>query len=466
MAFTYYKSSIGNSFNNVLIKTQYEVSKKRLNDAFDAYINRAKLSLKNNGVNDYNEEKIKNLLNDIQNNVLTKAAQQMTEKIVLPENQYFSQGKSFKDAAKSLGEILKGLKEAFKTIMSEKTLQELLKTEVTEAVANTKFSKDSKELKEIRDTYRNFTTIPKSFSLKINESPSSARVQKLVKNMIILQNMLNKYKNGGKGSLVAGESELIQSFIWSTTSLLRILLGFVSEDTLVDIVQGEITDELQKSFQGVKEISISAEKVGSKRNESQNVNTADISISLDLQKGLKTGNAGKIELKLPDISLKRTSVNLDSPKAEIKIKTKAKLDRFFGDGSFGNKTQDIIHFITAPEKKEPRDEKKKHTKDFFDYLKIAMFPSALAGNLTQDDFAYFFVINNRVYNVIDIITGAKDGRDLAKNLIWSGYTKIIPKPDDTNYWMKDKDRESYVRGIEVNLSMLSNLLNQAKYLTK
>ena len=32
--------------------------------------------------------------------------------------------------------------------------------------------------------------------------------------------------------------------------------------------------------------------------------------------------------------------------------------------------------------------------------------------------------------------------------------------------MKEKDRESYVRGIEVNLSMLSNLLNQAKYLTK
>ena len=465
MAFTYYKSSIGNSFNDVLIQTQYKISKKRLDDAFGVYINRAKSSLKNNGVNEPNEEEIKNLLNDIQNNVLTKAAKEMTDKVILPENQYFSQGKSFKDAAKSLGEILEKLKVAFENIMDKNTIQELLKIEITEAVANTKFSKNSKELKEIRDTYRNFT-IPKSFSVNINEPASGARVQKLVKNMIILQNMLNKYKNGGKGSLVAGESELIQSFIWSTTSLLRILLGFVSEDTLVDIVQDEITDELQKSFQGVKEISISAEKVGSKRNESQNVNTADISISLDLKKGLKTGNAGKIELKLPDISLKRTSVNLDSPKAEIKIKTKAKLDRFFADGSFGNKTQDIVHFITAPEKNEPRDKKKKHTKDFFDYLKIAMFPSAIAGNLTPDDFAYFFIINNRVYNVIDIITGAKDGKDLAKNLVWSGYTKIIPTPDDTNYWMKEKDRESYVRGIEVNLSMLSNLLNQAKYLTK
>ena len=387
----------------------------------------------------------------------------MNDSVVLPKNQYFK-GDSFEEAAKSLGLIMEELEKAFSLIADPKILNELVTQEIQDAIAkvtNRGEGAISKDLEEIRNEYRSLVNVPKEFEINGQKKIVNPQTQKLFKNIAFLKNMLKKYESGGKDFKVGAESDLIKSFIWSTVTLLRTMLGFISEETLAKEVQNVVNKDLEKHFQG-KGVSFVAQKVGSERNTSKNVKTADVSASIVLT-DLK---GGQISIDLPDISLKRTSADLSKDTATIKIKTKAKLDRFFNDGSFGRRNNDIIHFLAA-NTSDASDElhRKNHTKYFFDYLKIAMFPTALAGNLTPGDFAYFFVVNNRVYSVLDIITGAKNGENFAKNLQWPGYTNII-KDLQNEKKNSFKDMITLASNVEVNLVMLSKLLNEAKHLTK
>jgi hypothetical protein len=46
---------------------------------------------------------------------------------------------------------------------------------------------------------------------------------------------------------------------------------------------------------------------------------------------------------------------------------------------------------------------KEAMQDMYNYMHAAMLPFALAGSLTKDDFAYFLIINNKVYNIFQIM---------------------------------------------------------------
>ena len=48
------------------------------------------------------------------------------------------------------------------------------------------------------------------------------------------------------------------------------------------------------------------------------------------------------------------------------------------------------------------------------FYKVAMFPLAIAGSLNKDDFAYFMVVNDQTYNIIDIMEKTGSGVGLAQ----------------------------------------------------
>jgi hypothetical protein len=91
--------------------------------------------------------------------------------------------------------------------------------------------------------------------------------------------------------------------------------------------------------------------------------------------------------------------------------------------------------------------------DMYNYFHATMLPMALAGSLTADDFAYFIIINDKVFNVIEVMQKIADLQDYSfvESNLSSMQNNI--KNIHNKYYQEETDPKSNIEG-----QMRSNMI--------
>ena len=208
-----------NKFNKSLIENQYQVSKKRLEQALDDYV------LDQTSSSDVlNTEMVMNFLKEIQSNGLLKAAKQMN-KIELIEMQKIENSDS-QSIANQLQEIISLLDNSLKLFTGKNfdAVANGIVKAIIEKGGNGNISKARQEL-------RNTIEIPNEFAINLKDKNNSLAMA--AKNIMILKDAL---KGVSDESITINEqsTKVIQETINSTRALLNRLLGsLVSEEKIV-----------------------------------------------------------------------------------------------------------------------------------------------------------------------------------------------------------------------------------------
>ena len=110
---------------------------------------------------------------------------------------------------------------------------------------------------------------------------------------------------------------------------------------------------------------------------------------------------------------------------------------------------------------------------FINYFKIATFPSAIGGSLNEDDFAYFFVLNDKVYTILDIMK-SKGVAGLTRDVTFSpqiankisgavaahekAFRKRVSKSDPmSTYQNRSKEIYKHISNISFSISLMMKL---------
>ena len=183
--------------------------------------------------------------------------------------------------------------------------------------------------------------------------------------------------------------------------------GYISEYGLTNILNVLYKNKNIK----VQQIGTTSEK-GKK---AYTVGTTDVSVML-------TDNDGKILVKLPGITLKRTATGQRSKQPVINIHLKStsvgklielsKMEN--GSGQFPLKT---FYNAYANANRTTRNFKTQEEvvnkvvgmRNMYQAFKMAALATALTGSMSASDFAYYLVINDQVYTASEIIMGVISG---------------------------------------------------------
>lgn len=104
-------------------------------------------------------------------------------------------------------------------------------------------------------------------------------------------------------------------------------------------------------------------------------------------------------------------------------------------------------------------------KNMYNYYHAAMLPLAVSGSLTSDDFAYFLVVNDKVYNVIEIIQKVANNDDFSSiesNL--STHQNNIKNIHQRSF-VPERDPHSNIEGYERSSYMI-NTINKLNIVIK
>ena len=256
-------------------------------------------------------------------------------------------------------------------------------------------------------------------------------------NIRILESMEKRYRAGKLVDFDA-ESKIIQSTLNSTYYILRRVMGLVSEKELAKVAENTCNEVLKKYFSSYENVSVQAKQISTGTTDGY-VNTADIKFSLSLNKPKADGTLAHFELDLPGASLKRTTLTGDN--VTLKLKSGTNLNRFFSSKTFQMHAHHLGNFFGALPQMQDTYKKSFYQDNFFSMLKISMFPNAIAGTLNKDDFAYFFIVNNKIFSVLDMLNGLS-GMELAQKIKIEGYTNLIKEGEAANEFIEQKEKES------------------------
>ena len=396
--------SIANLYNERLVKNQYEVAISRLKKKLVT-------SYKQNIPNISNDEEFFKLLEDIQNNVLPAAAEKMASALETTNISRVDIATAKMDVNK-LEEVIT----RFRTVLKQMTNSPFLDDPIPILTAD--MLKKGK-IQDFKEKYRNaYLTNGTTFKVDQNYSRAIVSHQNEINKLLANMNALNELT--GKSNIkVPSEvkSDLIQSFLYSTFFTLNRMVGFVSEDILADSINN-LTEKEIKSIG----LDIISDTAATGKSSIFNVQTQDVSLSIDLSKDLKQGEneIGNIKVNLPGVTLKRTNVKKDNI-ADIHIKSNTELGKLLNNSDLGethlkafyNSYANYNRRISSKEKAElSRSEGNDIAMaNMYEYLHASFLPLALGGSLDKDDFAYYMVINDRVFNIIEIIEKIADGQD-------------------------------------------------------
>jgi len=101
--------------------------------------------------------------------------------------------------------------------------------------------------------------------------------------------------------------------------------------------------------------------------------------------------------------------------------------------------------------------------NMYNYFHAAMLPTALAGSLTEDDLAYFLIINEKVYSVVQIIQEIVDSGNynIIESNLSTSQTGI--KNAHRDLYQPEVDPHSNIEGIRRS-SMITNKIRNQKIL--
>lgn len=195
--------------------------------------------------------------------------------------------------------------------------------------------------------------------------------------------------------------------------------GFISEYAIANLANlnlgKNINNISQNGFFKIQVLHSGIQSSSNKNKSGYRVQTSDLSIVI-------TDTKGEIQLKLPGISLKRTSSGSQSSNRTYNIHVKSSsIGKLIANAGLGqNSAFDLNTFYNYyannkrtthrfGENNETVVNKVTHINQMYKAFYSAILLTAIAGSLTVDDFAYFLVINDKIFTAEEIIQKALTG---------------------------------------------------------
>lgn len=451
-------SFLASRYNKHRIQSQYKLSIEDLNKKLKTIY----LSKIQDTENPMGEDEFFKLLEDMKDNVLSKAATKMVNNISttnLGRQDIAAGSKNVVELQKIIDTFEKILTQITGSTFSDNPIpiltNELLKGDTS--ISNIK--------KVYRDAYLTDGTV---FKVDTKYSRAIVSHKNEINKMLASLSAIKNIQQGGMRNFDSSiQSQTISAFIWSIYFTLNRIVGFVSEDKIVEYIPEYLTEYLQKEFSNISNIHVSAS--GTKSSSIFNVQTEDIAIAIDMEKMLN-GKNGTIKVKLPGASLKRTNIKKNNM-AKIHIKTNAQLAKFLDNANFSN--QDLSNFYQAystynmsiitklqnqKERKMPAQlnrTAKDAMEDMYTYFHATILPMALGGSLTSDDFAYFIIINDKVFNIVEIIQKIANSNDYSFVESNISVMQTSVKNMHNKYYQVEKNPDSNIEG-ESRSSLILN----------
>lgn len=430
-------------YNQTKIQHQYNLSLKELNGKLkQIYASK----MKNVSNNKKGEEEFFKLLSDLQNNILNKAANKMVE---------------------NLGTTNLGYSDLYGVEQDMNKLQSVLDifSKITTQITNSSFSnnpiailtvdmlKGDTSSSNIKNIFREaYLTDGQTFKVDGSYGRAIKSHQNEINKVLAGLSALKSIKEGSmKNFDTSIKSEVIISLVMSIWSTLNRIVGFVSEDILTDAIEEFILSEMKNIGEN---ITVVAEGTGSGSIFSKK--TEDVSLKLDLKKMLKGEGQGEISFNLPGITLKRTNIKQNNI-AKVHIKSDAVLSNFLDNMNMSVKLSEFYHayadYNMAIKRKKGRALPAELNKsaaagmmNMYNYFHAAMLPMALAGSLDKDDFAYFMIINDKVYNVIEIVQKVANNKDFSFVSSNLGTSQTGIKNAHNGFYQPETDPLSNIEG--------------------
>lgn len=312
------------------------------------------------------------------------------------------------------------------------------------------------------------------------------------------QNLSNAFKGQYRG-LIAKLSSMqdiditslttadpnFSSILASLTARTNRLVGIISEFIIAAQFEDIVVD-LEKSLNGIPNITASLTRTGDEGSKAFRIGTKDLSIDIT-----EKGGIASMQWPSAGISLKRTKIK-DSGVANKEIHLKSSNVGAMLNAIQGNiMTQYRINAFynlyadykrpwggkkPQPEADESDNIDQATMQSMYGILHLAFVSAALAGSMTEEDFSFVFVVNNKKYSIVDMLknltaedinsnTGAivfkgknlqKMQPTIAKTHITNSY---IRKPSEEQQLKRSNKTISAINRISINMSLKMNLNN-------
>lgn len=258
-------------------------------------------------------------------------------------------------------------------------------------------------LKQIFNSFNNQAVV-------INPNTEFSSQQNLIQAILVLTQLLDSYSSGGE-KVSVGSNEVINDYLSYIVNRLPSTIGFAYQ-AIVANLSNKVTDQVCQDFSfslretGANSVQVKYSPSQNKANRAT-VNTQDLGIQVNFSSP-QTATLD-MQFYMPGISLKYNAAMANGLKtnAFIKLRGKAvKLGPLLHD--IDNQTLSSIYNILASYNHKSQLIKSNPItfpiyQDLWAGLKVVLAANALIGQARSTDFAYYFVISNKVYTVPEII---------------------------------------------------------------
>ena len=296
--------------------------------------------------------------------------------------------------------------------------QSIISSYVTEAIsqgvftppANANHLKRSKRGSQLYEELKKIFNSTKNQGVAINPKTEFYSQTNIMTAIAMMTQLLDGYSSGGK-QVHIDDSEILNDYLSFIINRLPSAIGFAYQ-AIVTNMASKGADKICEDFSiKLNETGAGRAKVKFTPNKDGNaavttVNTQDLGITVTFQDQRATLNT---VFNIPGISLKYNAAVANNLKTNAFIKLRGKgtkLGTLLHD--LDNQTLSAIYNIFAGYnhrskliKTNPID--KTVYEDVWAGLKVALAVNGLIGQAQAGDFAYYFVVSNKVYTVPDII---------------------------------------------------------------
>ena len=464
-----YLSSV---YSKARVRSQYMLSLQFLQKRLKMMYQMNLINLPSNG---QGEKEFFDLIYDLEHEILPKAAEDMTRGLEMPNTSIPEIA-----AAKYSIEKTQAIFDRFKVVAQQLAGGTFSKNPIpvltARMVANAEGSSPAQQARRAyRDAYlADGTTFKIDNSYKGALADHAKQINNILANLSAIESILQ----GNSMSNFSGDvrSETLAGLLQGTYAMLNIVIGDISEERLRDAMIPYLADYLKKG--GVGKVEVAA--LGSQKGKSiYNKQTEDISININLEEML-TGKPGTININLPGVTLKRTNISKNATHAKVHIKNSTVLGKMLDNSEMSVSLQEFFqayatYNMTIHDRKNSRAQLNKSAADgmaqMYDYIHASILPTALAGSLSSGDFATFMVINDKVYNVAEMIQrlGEDDGfgfitSDLAQKQtgIKNRHNEIFDNsPHPGQRWARSAQIQDIIRNQAITMQLNISLARAA-----
>lgn len=309
------------------------------------------------------------------------------------------------DLTSKVGE-LQGVLDNFELILNQSAFRNSsrIATEIMKQYSWSDFLKSQKiEPSAVLSSYEDFKKLQNQYISELKSKnyhgvklddlgrQGQANISEVIK-IINMKSIFQGQVSSGLGHLTV-KSDVFKSFIYALINRLQTTLGVLYEDLLVKKFNEE-ADKLLKNFvKGFKgSLQGSFQSVGTEKSGGY-TNTSDINIS-----------NGNLTVRIPGISVKTTSYSSTQKTADLKVKSEANLTGLLEDAPPA--TKGFIYNLIALNNKHLKGSTVSfgnQAEELYSLLRRTLVMRGLIGTMTQSDFAYYFIVNGKIYTINKIL---------------------------------------------------------------